>query len=124
MFFSWNRNLEKETETKDQNNKLDKKESQQAVNNVIEDSCTNKEKQLTTKSSGKQDVPCNIKGVLVHVQLCVGACTCLPVCLECVVYAHVIANPIILQVNVLYKKSQLFNYVYHCNDQSNVHLIL
>lgn len=61
--------MEKETETKDQNNKLDKKESQQAVSNIIGDNCTNKEKQLTTKSNGTQDVPCNIKGVLVHVQL-------------------------------------------------------
>ena len=69
VFFSRSKNLEKETETKDQNNKLDKNESQPEVNNIIGDSCTNKEKQLTTKSSGTQDVPCKIKGVLVLGQL-------------------------------------------------------
>ena len=61
--------MEKETVTKDQNNKLDEKESQPAVNNIIGDSCTNKEKEITTKSSKTQDAPCKIKGVLVHVQL-------------------------------------------------------
>ena len=71
--------MEKETETKDQNNKLDEKESQPAVNNTIGDSCTNKEKQMTTKSSRTQDAPCKIKGVLVHAQLshifCFRACS-------------------------------------------------
>lgn len=60
----------KETETKDQNNKLDEKESQPAVsNNRTEESCSNEEKQIMSKSIGTQDVPCDIKGVLVHVQL-------------------------------------------------------
>ena len=70
--------MEKATETKDQNNKLDEKESQPAVN-IIGDSCSNKEKQMTTKSSRTQDAPCKIKGVLAHVQLshtfCFRACS-------------------------------------------------
>ena len=60
--------MEKKAEAKDQNNKLDKKESQSTVNNKIEDSYTNEEKQTKTNSIKTQDVPCNIKGVLVHVQ--------------------------------------------------------
>ena len=71
--------MEKETVTKDQNNKLDEKESQPAVNNIIGDSFTNKEKEITTKSSKTQDAPCKIKGVLVHAQLshifCFRACS-------------------------------------------------
>ena len=61
--------MEKEIETKDEHNKLDKKEIQPAVDNRIEDSSANKEKQMTIKNSETQDVPCNIEGVLVHVQL-------------------------------------------------------
>ena len=60
--------MEKETEIKDQSSKPDEKETQPAVNNnVIEEGCSNEEKQSTTKSIGTQDIPCNIKGVLVHV---------------------------------------------------------
>lgn len=81
--------MEKETETKDQNNKLDEKESQPAVsNNRTEESCSNKEKQIMSKSIGTQDVPCDIKGVLVHVQL--SHITCL--ILECFVDVCVISN--------------------------------
>lgn len=71
--------MENKTETKDQNYKLDKKESQPAVNNRIENSCTNKDKQMKTKSIGTQDVPCDIKGVLVHVQLSDIVCLYLPI---------------------------------------------
>jgi len=62
--------LEKETERKDQSSKPDEKETQPAVNdNIIEEGCNNEEKQPTTKSIGTQDIPCDIKGVLVHVQV-------------------------------------------------------
>lgn len=63
VVFSCSKTLDKKTKTDDQNNKLDKNESQPAVNkNKIEESCTIEHKQIATNSTGAQEVPCDIKG--------------------------------------------------------------